>query len=341
MAAPERAIMPSIVAGETMMKKIPLIPKCAGTEAEYCICRAATALIPLFSEAKEDRADSLLGSYPNTSNVVEALKLLIDVMFPGRMSQNTIDRDELGIFLVRRISDAWSLLRPEIERAIPFRWMGEAAMAEGAPKSADIRGESMRVMEAFIDRMSEVRKLLVEDVKAAYDGDPAALTYAEVQLAYPGVLAIASHRLAHELHTLNVPIVPRVMSEWTHSQTGADIHPGADIGHGFFIDHATGVVIGETTTIGNHVKLYQGVTLGARSFPLDEQGHPIKHVKRHPTVEDDVVIYAHATILGGDPILGKGSTIGGNVFLMESVPPNSFVTGKHPELHIKQAKNAK
>ena len=322
------------------MKKEHLIPECAGTEAEYSICKAAMALTPLFSEAKEDRADSLLGSYPNTSNIVEALKLLIDVMFPGRMSQNNIEHDELGIFLVRRISDGWGLLRPEIERAIPFRWMGEAAKIEGASPSVDIRAESMNVMEVFLHRMADVRKMLVEDVKAAYEGDPAALTYAEVQLAYPGLLAITSHRLAHELYKLNVPIVPRVMSEWTHAQTGVDIHPGAMIGHGFFIDHATGVVIGETTKIGNHVKLYQGVTLGARSFPLDENGLPIKHVQRHPTVEDDVVIYAHATILGGDTVIGKGSTIGGNVFLMESVPAGSFVTGKHPELHIK-GKDAK
>jgi len=157
-----------------------------------------------------------------------------------------------------------------------------------------------------------------------------------VQLAYPGVLAITSHRLAHELYLLDVPIVPRIMSEWTHSVTGVDIHPGARIGHGFFIDHATGVVIGETTRIGNHVKIYQGVTLGARSFPLDENGHPIKHIQRHPTVENDVVIYANATILGGDTVIGQGSTIGGNVFLMESVPPNSFVMSEHPELRIKQ-----
>lgn len=313
-----------------------LIPKCAGDAVEYCICRSATSLVPLYSGSKEDRADSLLGLYPNTSNIVEALKLFIDVMFPGRMSQNDIEPDELGIFLVRRTSDGWSLLRPEVERAVPFRWTGEAARAEGAPKPVDARAESVRILEAFIERLPEVRKLLIEDVKAAYEGDPAALTYAEVQLAYPGVLAITSHRIAHELYRLNVPIVPRVMSEWTHSQTGVDIHPGADIGHGFFIDHATGVVIGETTKIGNHVKLYQGVTLGARSFPLDENGLPVKHIKRHPTVEDDVVIYAHATILGGDTVIGKGSTIGGNVFILESVPPNSFVSTKHPELHIKK-----
>jgi len=314
------------------MTKKPLI-SCSGTDAEYCICKAATSLIPLYSESQGDRPDSLLESYPNTSNIIDSLKLLVDVMFPGRMSQVNIGPDELGTFLVQRLSEIWSLLRPEVERAIPFRWTGEAARMEGAPKPVDAREESFKIMRSFVDRLPEVRKLLVEDVKAAYEGDPAALTYAEVQLAYPGLLAITSHRLAHELYRLKVPVVPRVMSEWIHSQTGVDIHPGADIGHGFFIDHATGVVIGETTTIGNHVKLYQGVTLGARSFSLDEHGQPVKHIKRHPTVEDDVVIYAHATILGGDTVIGKGSTIGANVFLMESVPANSFITSKHPELH--------
>jgi len=143
------------------------------------------------------------------------------------------------------------------------------------------------------------------------------------------------YRIAHELYLLSVPVIPRLMSEWVHSKTGVDIHPGAKIGHGFFIDHATGVVIGETCTIGNNVKLYQGVTLGAKSFPLDKDGNPIKHIKRHPTVEDDVIIYAGATILGGDTVIGKGTTIGGNVFLMESVPENTMVTQKHADLKIR------
>ncbi|MBU1694432.1 MAG: serine O-acetyltransferase [Verrucomicrobia bacterium] len=320
--------------------KHPHLPECAGPAAEYCLCQAATGLLSLYSGAPEDSADSLLGSYPNTTNIEAGLRILIDVMLPGRMSQTDIEAEELGLFLVRRLGEAWRLLRPEIERALPFRWMGEAARMEGAPKPVDVHKESGRVMQAFVQRLADIRKLLVEDIRAAYEGDPAALTYAEVQLAYPGLLAIASHRLAHEFYKLNVPVVPRVMSEWTHSQTGVDIHPGAEIGHGFFMDHATGVVIGETTRIGNHVKLYQGVTLGARSFPLDEHGQPVKHVKRHPTVEDDVVIYAHATILGGDTVIGKGSTIGGNVFLMESVPPKSYVTSKHAELHIKRGQES-
>lgn len=252
--------------------------ECGGPRGEYCVCDAATRLMSLYSLAREDRPDSLLSGYPNSTNIIEGLKLFIDVMFPGRLSQESINPDELGIFLVRRISDGWSLLRPEIERAIPFRWIGEAARVEGGHQEEDPYEESVKVMRAFVERLPDVRKLLIEDVKAAYEGDPAALTFAEVQLAYPGLLAITSHRLAHELYKLNVPIVPRVMSEWIHSMTGVDIHPGAQIGHGFFIDHATGVVIGETTVIGNNVKLYQGVTLGARSFPLDEHGLDRKSV---------------------------------------------------------------
>lgn len=305
---------------------------------ERGLCEAVASLRPLYSEKGEDRADSLLDSYPNPGPITEALRIFVDTMFPGKMSPGKIDTDELGIFLTRRISQGWRLLRPEIERAIQFRWLGEAARAEGAPEPIDTKEAARAIMQKYLKQLAHVRALLIEDVKAAYEGDPAALTFAEVQLAYPGVLAITSHRLAHELYKLEVPIVPRIMSEWTHSKTGVDIHPGAQIGHGFFIDHATGVVIGETTHIGNHVKIYQGVTLGARSFPMDKDGHPIKHVKRHPSVEDHVVIYANATILGGDTVIGAGSTIGGNVFLMESVPPNSFVANEHPELRIKPRK---
>lgn len=299
------------------------------------VCGTVEKLLPLYSNQGEDRPDSVLDGYPNTVHIVEALQILIDSMVPGRMSHTDVDPDELGLFLIRRLSQAWRLLRLEMERAIPFRWKGAAAIMEGAPEPTDPRQESFEAMRALYDRLPAVRSLVVEDIKAAYEGDPAALTYAEVQLAYPGLLAVVSHRLAHELYRLSIPIVPRVMSEWIHAKTGVDINPGAQIGHGFFIDHATGVVIGETCQIGNNVKLYQGVTLGAKSFALDAQGQPVKHIKRHPTVEDNVVIYANATILGGDTVIGKGSVIGGNVFLMESVPPNSFVASKHPELHIK------
>lgn len=297
----------------------------------------ADRLAGLYSDCREDRPDSVLGCYPNNLKIIDALKILIDVLFPGKLSHRSVHRKDLPVYIRKNTARALNLLRPEIERALPFRWMGEAALHDGGHPPCAVKGEGRRILDRFAERLPDVRALLVEDVRAAYEGDPAALSYAEVQLAYPGILAIASHRLAHELYRLEVPIVPRIMSEWTHAQTGVDIHPGARIGHGFFIDHATGVVIGETTVIGNNVKLYQGVTLGARSFPLDANGYPIKHVKRHPTVEDGVVIYAHATILGGSTVIGRGSTIGGNVFLMESVPPNTVVSANHPELRIKTA----
>lgn len=301
------------------------------------LAAAVENLLPLYADGPEDRPDSMVGSYPNNLKIVGALQALIDVMFPGKMSHDPVHRPQLPAFLQRRLNEASRLLMPEIERALPFRWIGEAARHDGPGESCNCKLEARRIMARFFERLPDVRSLLIEDVRAAYEGDPAALTYAEVQLAYPGLLAVASHRLAHELYALEVPIVPRIMSEWTHAQTGVDIHPGAQIGHGFFIDHATGVVIGETTVIGNNVKLYQGVTLGARSFPLDANGFPVKHIKRHPTVEDGVVIYANATILGGNTIIGRGATVGGNVFLMESVPPNSVVSANHPELRIKRA----
>ena len=311
--------------------------KCLREKLGHLICETVEGLSPLYCEACEDRADSVLGAHPDTANIIEAHRTLIDVMLPGRMSTGSIDSEELSVFLMKRLSQAYHLLRPEIESAVSFRWLGQAARVEGAPAPVDAKAESFRVLREFYAEFPRLRRLLIEDIRAAYEGDPAALTYAEVQLAYPGLLAVASHRLAHELYRLDVPIVPRVMSEWTHAKTGVDIHPGATVGHGFFIDHATGVVIGETAVIGNHVKIYQSVTLGAKSFPLDENGLPIKHVKRHPTVEDDVILYANSTILG-DITIGAGSTVGGNVFLTEDVPADSFVYAKHAELHIKQSR---
>lgn len=299
------------------------------------ICDTVDALAPMYVNDGSDAPNSVLGNHPNPVTIVEALETMLDVMMPGKMTPGSLADENLSVFLMRRLSYTWSLLRKDIERAIPFRWLGQAAVDEGATTKQDPYAESINVMRAFFSRLPEVRSLLTEDIRAAYEGDPAALTFAEVQLAYPGLVAIASHRLAHELYLLDVPIVPRIMNEWTHSETGIDIHPGARIGHGFFMDHGTGIVIGETSEIGNHVKIYQGVTLGAKSFPLDEQGRPIKHIRRHPTVEDDVVIYANATLFGGDTVIGKGSTVGASVFLMESVPPNSIVAANHPELRIK------
>ncbi len=325
------------------MKKKPQRHSCNNRMPESNICHTARELVQLYNLKKTDAADALLDQAPIPRNVMDALRILLDVVFPGKMTPARIRKDELGIYLLRRLSDAWHLLHREIYCALPYRWIGEAARVEGAaPLSDEERGkETFRILRAFFGRLTDVRTWIVDDVQAAYDGDPAALTFAEVLLAYPGLLAIAGHRLAHELYKLNVPIIPRVMSEWVHTKTGTDIHPGARIGRFFFIDHATGVVIGETTEIGNHVKLYQGVTLGARSFTLDAAGHPVKHIKRHPTVRDNVIIYAHATILGGETVIGARSVIGANVFLMESVPADSMVSSVHPDVVITEKRRTK
>ncbi|MCB0322049.1 MAG: serine acetyltransferase [Bdellovibrionales bacterium] len=285
--------------------------------------RTVRGLLPLYAEDEQDSPRRVLRGYPRPQRIVEAQRFLLATLFPGAIPE--LEDKPLQELLSDSLHRAWELLEAEVERALPFRWKGAAATRGGQEPCEKVEASALDLVTCFFETLPAIRELLVEDVQAAYDGDPAALTYAEIKLAYPGILAIASHRLAHELYRLNVPILPRVMSEWTHSRTGVDIHPGADIGRGFFIDHATGVVIGETARIGNRVKLYQGVTLGARSFELDADGYPVKHVRRHPTVEDNVVIYSHATILGGDTVVGKGSTIGGNVFLMESVPAGSMV----------------
>jgi serine O-acetyltransferase len=218
-----------------------------------------------------------------------------------------------------------------------LRWKGAYARTlEHTPEPLeDLHGEAVRVVGELMRRLPAIRRTLTTDVQAAYEGDPAAHTYAEITLSYPCICAITTHRLAHELYKLDVPLIPRIMSEHAHSMVGIDIHPGAQIGESFFIDHGTGVVIGETSIIGNHVKLYQGVTLGARSFPLDEHGRPIKGTKRHPTLEDDVIVYAGASILGGSTVVGRGSIIGGNVWLDRSVPPGSKVIQKGFEIEIR------
>lgn len=184
------------------------------------------------------------------------------------------------------------------------------------------------VIDTLFSKLPAIRDTLDTDVQAAYEGDPAATCREEVMLAYPAFEAISIFRIAHELYLMKVPMLPRMMTEYAHSLTGIDIHPGATIGPYFFIDHGTGVVIGETCVIGDNVKLYQGVTLGAKSFPKDENGNPVKGIKRHPNIEDDVIIYAGATILGGDVTVGKGSVIGGNTWLTKSVPPHSFITNR-------------
>lgn len=236
---------------------------------------------------------------------------LLRLLFPGFYENAPIAPDALPSRTRNLVASVATRLAEQIDRALH---------TSNAPRlSSD---ESAHL---FLAQLPQMRAMLSLDVTAAYEGDPAARSREEVLLSYPGIVAVAVQRLAHHLFRSGVPILPRMMTEWAHTQTGVDIHPGAVIGPSFFIDHGTGVVVGETAVIGARVKIYQGVTLGAKSFAKDADGHPIKGVKRHPRVENDVTIYAGATILG-DITIGEGSIIGSNVWLLESVPPRSLVT---------------
>lgn len=257
----------------------------------------------------------------------EALAYMVDglrsVLFPGYFgTQCELSPEALEFHVGATLDKVMRVVTEQVERAICF------TCADRDPgRCSDCGERAEAVAGQFLARLPEVRRLLASDVRAAYDGDPAATSPAETILCYPGVLALTHQRLAHELHKLGVPLLPRMVTELAHAATGIDIHPGARIGERFFIDHGTGVVIGETSEIGNNVRLYQGVTLGARSFPLDEHGRPVKGIPRHPIVEDDVIIYSGATILGRVTI-GAGSIIGGNVWLTRDVPPGSRIQQK-------------
>ena len=251
---------------------------------------------------------------PDRKAVIEVVKDLQALIFPGYFSSDAVRREKLaGTALLTRAAET---LKDQIRKAAAFR--GEDLDADAA-------------VEAFLGRLPAVKALLMKDIVALYEGDPAAKSNEEVLLCYPGFYAITIYRLAHELYVLRVPLISRIMTEYAHEKTGIDIHAGAQIGEYFCIDHGTGIVVGETTVIGDHVKLYQGVTLGARSFELDENGNPVKNIKRHPNIGSNVVIYANATILGGDTFIGDNCVIGGSVWLTRSVPAGSKIYYKPPK----------
>lgn len=256
---------------------------------------------------------------PGQKAMVAVLKELLSALFPGCLTYEPIDHEDLPVMRTRLRGVAAELI-DQIARIEAYR-----VLERTRPEGFDCRQRAREVVEVLFARLPEIRARLQADVLAAYEGDPAAHSNMEIVMSYPGLLAIATHRVAHVLYEQDVHLLPRVMSEYAHSKTGIDIHPGATIGQGFFIDHGTGVVIGETCVIGRNVRLYQGVTLGALSFRKDDDGHLVKGIKRHPNVEDDVIIYANATILGGETTIGRGSVIGGNVWLTHSVPPGSKV----------------
>lgn len=256
---------------------------------------------------------------------------LLKILFPGFHDDDAILDGTLAQLTAERMLSLIRRLQEQVRKSVRI----------GDPKTPT--GKTVPIMKRFVRAIPAVRELLKHDVEAALDGDPSVRLQDEIILSFPFIEAIAIQRLAHRLYKEGAPIIPRMMTEWAHARTGIDIHPGASIGTHFFIDHGTGVVIGETCVIGNHVKLYHGVTLGARSFAKDETGHIIKGTKRHPNVEDHVTIYPNSTILGGETTLGENSTIGANVFLMHSVPPNSLVLYEPTGLQIldKSAKKKK
>jgi len=240
---------------------------------------------------------------------------LLHILFPGFFSDEAVSAEELPQAAQEIIDQIADRLEPEIT----------VSLRKEIGDSQEIRARAVATTEKFIQGIPCVRHVLKTDVEAAFAGDPAARSLEEIVLAYPGLEAIAIQRSANLLYRDNVPLIPRMMTEWAHGRTGIDIHPGAQIGSHFFIDHGTGVVIGETCEIGNRVKLYHGVTLGARSFQKDESGDIVKGLKRHPKVEDDVTIYPNGIILGGDTVIGARSTVGANVFLMKSIPPDTLL----------------
>ncbi len=266
---------------------------------------------------------------PSRDEILEIVKLLLELFYPGYFGRQDLTDENLAFHVGNQLSTLREKLERQVETCLCF-----TAECDGRPAHA-CSGEARRVTARFLERLPSVRDALVLDVQAAYDGDPAASSLDEVILAYPGMLAVTVHRVAHELQVMRVPLMPRIMSEWAHSRSGADIHPGARIGKSFFIDHSTGVVVGETTTIGSSVKLYQGVTLGALSIPRDERGRVIRDTKRHPTVEDGVTIYANATVLGGHTVIGADSVVGGSVFVTDSVPPSTRVALRPPEMTVR------
>lgn len=267
---------------------------------------------------------------PSREAVADILRDLLRIVFPGFYDRAALASNQAAAVISETLASVARRLNQEIRKSLAHHRPAPATDSPGPNPSTEAR----RITEDFLAAIPVIRGLLAKDVQAAYEGDPAAMSRDEIIVAYPGLEAISVQRMAHHLYNARVALIPRMMTEWAHSHTGIDIHPGAKIGSHFFIDHGTGVVIGETTTIGSGVKIYQGVSLGAKSFQKDAQGRLVKGTKRHPNVEDGVTIYANATILGGDTTIGARSTIAANVFLTRSVPPDSLVFYEETDLRI-------
>jgi serine O-acetyltransferase len=291
--------------------------------------RVAAALVRTYDDDSPPAHNlDVVSRLPSPERTIAVLERLVAVLYPGVHGNPHLTRANAAVHIGALLDDIAAEL---VEQArVALHW----SCRRGGETCVRCANAARRSVDRFLATLPRVRRLLVLDIRAAYEGDPAARSFEEIMLAYPGLRAVTTYRLAHELHELGLPLLARVMTEHAHRQTGIDIHPGASIGRAFFIDHGTGVVIGETTTIGRNVKIYQGVTLGALSIPRDERGLVIRGKKRHPTIEDNVVIYAGATILGGDTVIGRGSVVGGNTWVTHSIPPRSRVISTPQEQRI-------
>jgi len=273
---------------------------------------------------------------PSVQAVVEIIDDLKEILYPGYRRRQNLHMGNVTYFVGDLVDSLHDKLTEQIARALRYeddRLHGTACNK----RETDFERQGQEIAIDFLETLPELRYRLSKDVQAAYDGDPAACGLDEIIFCYPGLEAISVHRLAHELFLRQVPLIPRIMSEWVHNLTGIDIHPGAKIGDSFFIDHGTGVVIGETCEIAANVKIYQGVTLGALSFPKDTEGNLVRGAKRHPTIEEGVVIYSNATVLGGETVVGRNSVIGAGVSLTRSIGPNTIVTVEKPSLRFREA----
>lgn len=295
--------------------------------------RISHAVDSLLADYGKDRViDQIIAfDHPKKENIIRIIYQLQNIVFPGYFKNNTFKVYTIKNNISMQLEDVIFNLSKQI--AVVLRYLEDF---KDAPQDA-LQDKAMELTFSFIDRLPAVRELIETDVEAAFSGDPAAFNREEIIFSYPGLFAIMVNRLAHELHLLGVPLIPRIMTEYAHSETGIDIHPGATIGKYFFIDHGTGIVIGETTVIGDNVKIYQGVTLGALST---RGGQQLKNVRRHPTIEDNVTIYSGASILGGETVVGRNAVIGGNAFITRSVPEGARVSIKNPELRFKYSSDS-
>lgn len=293
---------------------------------------AVDSILESFKEP-DSRAHLDASPMSDESTIIEIVQLVRAIIFPGYFGRTQIEHHSLNYIIGELCLRVYDLLSVQISRAHKNDC---SAFLIGNAECVDCDDYGRKAAVEFLKAIPRLRRLLAKDVLAAYEGDPAAKNFDEIIFCYPGLCAITIFRIAHALHTMGILIIPRIMTEYAHRITGIDIHPGAQIDESFFIDHGTGVVIGETTVIGKNVQIYQGVTLGALRFYKDENGRIIRGTKRHPTIENNVTIYAQATILGGDTVIGEGATVGGNIWLTHSIPPGSLVQNEAANIRLRE-----